>query len=99
MNRIRVVIKKSTDDGSGLASFCRPDGKEVPLYVPYTLSGEVVEVTPVRRKRAYEAELPVILTPSPARVWLKGRASGSRHQSRAHARPERPDHQRPGRLR
>jgi 23S rRNA (uracil1939-C5)-methyltransferase len=68
MDRIQVLITKNKDDGSGEGVFIRPDGKEASILVPYMLEKEVVEVLPVRRRRTYQGELPVIQTPSPARV-------------------------------
>ena len=65
---ITVKIEDLSRGGAGVAKLDTPEGKQV-VFVPYTLPGDLVQVTIVEQaKRFSNAELVRILEPSPDRV-------------------------------
>ncbi len=72
MTNQRCSIVRYDSSGRGIADYIRPDGQSIPVAVPGSIVGEVVEIGslvkvpkgPVRR----EGELCAVITPSPHRV-------------------------------
>ena len=67
-----IEVTGFSKDGQGTALVARLDGSTIPVYVPFSLPGDIVEVNLFKTKKGIaQSQLLKVITPSPDRIPAK----------------------------